>query len=72
MGYFESIHDDLHRFLAEVGVDQECSTISTGSEPMNPSPHRHYSTYYSQALVDQVYGHNRADHRRIRLPVRVQ
>ncbi len=60
MGRYETVHDDLHAFLARVGVDRECLDDIEGFRRMNPSPHRHYSTYYTDEVVDQVYRHNRA------------
>jgi hypothetical protein len=60
MGYFESIHDDIHRFLASVGVKQECLDDIEGFKKINPSKHQHYSSYYTDSLVELVYEHNKA------------
>lgn len=60
MGRYETVHADLYRFLEKVGVDQECLDEIDGFRSMNPSPHRHYSTYYTDEIVASVYEHNRA------------
>jgi hypothetical protein len=58
-GRFETIHDDLRRFLARVGFDQETLDEIGGFQRINNSRHGHYSTYYSDTLAEQVYEHNR-------------
>ena len=60
MGRYETVHEDLYRFLAKVGVTEECLDDIQGFRRMNPSAHRHYSTYYTDSLVEQVYRYNRA------------
>jgi hypothetical protein len=60
MGRYETIHADLRRFLASVGVSRECLDDINGFRRMNNSSHRHYSTYYTESIADQVYEHNRA------------
>lgn len=59
MGYFETVHDDLYRFLEKVGFEQECLDDIEGFRKINPSRHAHYSTYYTDSLVEQVYAHNK-------------
>lgn len=54
---FETVHDDLYRFLDRVGFDRECLDDIEGFRKINPSKHRHYSSYYTDALVEQVYDH---------------
>jgi hypothetical protein len=60
MGRYETIHDDLYRFLSKVGVEQACLDEIATFRRMNPSRHGHYSTYYTDSLAEQVYEHNRA------------
>lgn len=60
MGRYETIHADLHRFLKRVGVTPECLDDIAGFRRMNPSAHRHFSTYYTDSVASQVYEHNRA------------
>jgi hypothetical protein len=59
MGFFESVHDDLYRFLDRIGFDRECLDDIEGFRRINPSKHRHYSTYYTDTLVQQVYEHTK-------------
>ncbi len=59
MGRYETIHDDLHAFLRGAGVGDECLAEVHSFRRMNPSKHDHYSTYYTPALVEAVYEHNR-------------
>lgn len=60
MGRYETIHADLRRFLATVGVGRECLEDIEGFSRMNNSKHQHYSTYYTESVADQVYEHDRA------------
>lgn len=60
MGRYETVHDDLHRFLSTVGVAQECLDEVSTFRKMNPSAHDHYSAYYDDELVDLVYRHEQA------------
>lgn len=59
IGRYESVHDDVYRFLSTVGVNQDCLDDIAGFRRMNNSPHAHYSTYYTPHLADLVYEHNR-------------
>ncbi len=58
MGRYETVHEDLRRFLAQVGVGEECLDEITSFRQMNPSRHKHYSTYYNDRLAQLVYEHN--------------
>lgn len=59
MGRYETVHDDLHRFLSKVGIDQACLDEIASFRQINPSWHDHYSTYYTDALANLVYENNR-------------
>jgi len=60
MGRYETVHDDLHRFLGKVGVDQACLDEIASFRRMNNSRHDHYSTYYTDSLAERVYMKDRA------------
>ena len=59
MGRYESVHDDVHSFLSRAGVRSECLDEIATFRRINPSPHRHYSTYYTPGLAEQIYAHDR-------------
>lgn len=60
MGRYETVHEDLHRFLASVDVDQACLDEIATFRTMNNSRHSHFSTYYTDSLAEQVYLRDRA------------
>jgi hypothetical protein len=44
---------------SRIGFDRECLDDIEGFRRINPSKHRNYSTYYTDALVEQVYEHTK-------------
>ncbi|MCP3998403.1 MAG: hypothetical protein GY722_25560 [bacterium] len=58
IGHYETVHDDVHRFLSTVGVSEVCLDEIAGFRRMNNSRHAHYSSYYTPGLVDLVYRNN--------------
>ncbi len=59
IGRYETVHDDVHRFLSTIDVSQECLDEIADFRRMNNSQHEHYSTYYTPDLADLVYENNR-------------
>ena len=60
VGRYETVYDDVIAFFEEIGIDQACIDEVPSFRTMNPSPHKPYWTYYTDAVAEGVYESDRA------------